>query len=108
MESSKGGKSRKKGISIILGGGRGMWNGYSRGTKSSVERMDACSKRKCRPTTREDVTWKNRELPQTLNSGCYDCFQRGVLLFAQPNRKIISSPPPPFRGGEGLFLAEKI
>lgn len=57
--------------------------------------MDACSKRKCRPTTREDVTWKNTELPQTLNSGCYDCFQRGVLLFAQPNRKIISSSPSP-------------
>lgn len=108
MESSKGGKSRKKGISIILGGGRGMWNGYSRGTKSSVERMDACSKRKCRPTTREDVTWKNRELPQTLNSGCYDCFQRGVLLFAQLNRKIISSSSPVSRGRGVVFSGEDL
>lgn len=50
------------------------------------------------------------ELPQTLNSGCYDCFQRDVLLFAQPNRKIISSSLvalPRFEGERGCVFSGK-
>ena len=51
--------------------------------------------RKCRATSLADVTWENIELPQTLNPARYDCFPCRVLLFAQANRKIISTPPIP-------------
>ena len=85
-----------------------MERGYSGSDEKNVWRR--CVRRGDVGRRLVDVTWKNMELPQTLNSGCYDCFQRDVLLFAQPNRKIISSSLVALvpRGKGVVFLAEKI